>query len=75
MRRADFLRGIGWCISQRGQILVGKFLRHLGEHGPHEIGYFLHLDASIENEAELILFIDESAIDGSLLGISLANAI
>ena len=75
MGSADLLRWIGRGIGQYGQVLIGKFTRHLFEHGPHEIGYFLHLDAPIENETELVLFVNQSAIDGSLLGIGLTDAV
>ena len=73
--RADFLRRRRRCVSENGQILSWKFTRHLREHAAHQVRDLVHLHAAIEDQAELILLIEQRSIDRPLLRIGRTDSI
>src|SRR5262249_43261923 len=62
-------------ISENGQILTGKRPCHLDEHRAHQRRDFVHLDAAIEYEAQIVLFIEQSTLNRLVLWIGFANPI
>lgn len=75
MRGADFSRRLRRCVGQHSEILSWKFTRHLREHAAHQVGDFVHLHTAIEDEAEFVLLVEQSAIDRALLRIGRADSI
>jgi len=72
---SDLGWGLGGGLGQHGQILAGELTRLPREHGPHLVGNFIHFDAAIQDQAKLILLIQECALDRALLRIRVADPI
>ncbi len=75
VRGADFPRRLRGCVGDYVQVLAWKFFRHFREHAAHQIGDSVHLDAAIENQAELVLLVQQGPIDRPLLRIRRADPI
>ena len=50
-------------------------MRHLDEHRAHQRRDFVHLDAAIEYEAQFVLLIEYSTLNGLVLWIGFAKPI